>query len=116
MFNQLAKQARASQNRKELTSVLMTCKLQIITLSPTEGPSVSTQLPLVSNCVCAQMCLTHSTLWTVARQAPLSMGFSKQEHWSGLSCSDLPYLGNELKSPALQVDSLPLSHRGSPVK
>ena len=26
------------------------------------------------------------TLWTVARQAPLSMGFSRQEHWSGLPC------------------------------
>ena len=32
----------------------------------------------------AQSCLTLATLWTVARQAPLSMGFSRQEYWSGL--------------------------------
>ena len=34
-----------------------------------------------------------ATLWTVARQAPLSMGFSRQEYWSGLTCpppGDLP--------------------------
>ena len=47
------------------------------------------------------------TLWTVALQAPLSMGFSRQEYWSGLSCpppGDLPDPGNEpspLMSPAL---------------
>ena len=37
-----------------------------------------------------------ATLWTVARQAPLSMGFSRQEHWSGLPCpppEDLPSPG-----------------------
>ena len=59
------------------------------------------------------------TLWTVARQAPLSMGFSRQEHWSGLPCpppGDLPVPGIEPMSlipPALEVDSLPLSHQGS---
>ena len=47
------------------------------------------------------------TLWTVARQPPLSMGFSRQEYWSGLPCpppGDLPNPGIEpesLKSPAL---------------
>ena len=47
------------------------------------------------------------TLWTVASQAPLSMGFSRQEYWSGLPCppaGDLPYSGIELptlKSPVL---------------
>ena len=38
------------------------------------------------------------TLWTVAHQAPLSMGFSRQEYWSGLPCpatGDLPDLGTE---------------------
>ena len=60
------------------------------------------------------------TPWTVARQAPLSMGFSWQEYWSGLSCpplGDLPDPGIEPAfpvSPALRVDSLPLSHCGSP--
>ena len=50
------------------------------------------------------------TLWTVALQAPLSMGFSKQKYWSGLPCpppGDLPNPGIEPRSPALQVDSLP---------
>ena len=61
-----------------------------------------------------------ATLWTVARQAPLSMGFPRQEYWSGLPCpppGDLPNPGTEPLSPAapeLQADSLPLSHRGSP--
>ena len=48
-----------------------------------------------------------ATLWTVAHQAPLSMGFSRQEYWSELLCpppEDLPDLGIEptsLMSPAL---------------
>ena len=45
-----------------------------------------------------QSCLTLATLWTVARQDPLSMGFSQQEHWSGLPCpppGDLPNPGIE---------------------
>ena len=42
---------------------------------------------------------------TVACQAPLSMGFSRQECWSGLS----------FRSPSWQVQSLPLSHQGNPV-
>ena len=49
------------------------------------------------------------TPWTVAYQAPLSMGFSRQEYWSGLpfpSPGDLPDPGIKLKSPALQTDSL----------
>ena len=54
-----------------------------------------------------------ATPWTVAHQAPLSMGFSRQEYWSGLPCPfpwDLPNPGIEPRSPALQVNSLPLSH------
>ena len=52
-----------------------------------------------------------------ARQVPLSMGFSKLESWSGLPfppAENLPHLGVEFVSPALQVDSSPLSHWGSP--
>ena len=44
-----------------------------------------------------------ATPWTVARQAPLSVGFSRQESWSGLSLpspGDLPDSGIELMSPA----------------
>ena len=57
------------------------------------------------------------TAWTVACQAPLSMGFSRQECWSGLpfpSPGDLPDPRIELRSPAWQADSLPLYHLGSP--
>ena len=51
-----------------------------------------------------------ATPWTVAYQAPLSMGFSRQEYWSGLPFSspeDLPDPGIEPKSPTLQAGSLP---------
>ena len=50
------------------------------------------------------------TPWTVAYQASLSMGFSRQEYWSGLqfpSPGDLPDPGIEPESPALQADTLP---------
>ena len=50
-----------------------------------------------------------ATPWTVARQAPLSMGFSRQEYWSGLPCPPpgaLPNPGIEPRSPTLQEDSL----------
>ena len=61
-----------------------------------------------------------ATPWTVACQDPLSMGFSRQAYWSGLPClfpGHLPDPGIELTSPgspALQTDSLLLSHWGSP--
>ena len=58
-----------------------------------------------------------ATPWTVARQAPLSMEFFRQEYWSGLPCpppGDLPDPRIEPTSPALQADSLLLSRRGSP--
>ena len=50
-------------------------------------------------------------------QTPLSMGFPRQEHWSGLlfpSPGNLPNPELELMSPALQVDSLPLTYLGIP--
>ena len=56
--------------------------------------------------------------WTVARQAPLSMEFSRQECWSGLpfSCpGDLPDPGIEPGSPAFQADSLPTEPPGKPI-
>ena len=56
----------------------------------------------------ARSCPTLSTPWTVVCQAPLSMGFSKQEYWSGLpfpSPGVLPDPGIEPRSPALQADS-----------
>ena len=52
----------------------------------------------------AKSCPTLATPWTVARQAPLSMGFSRPEYWSGFlfpSPGDLTDPGIELRSPAL---------------
>ena len=49
------------------------------------------------------------TPWTVAHQASLSMGFFRQEYWSGLpfpSPGDLPNSGIEPRSPILEVDAL----------
>ena len=57
------------------------------------------------------------TLWTVACQAPLSIGFSRQEYWSELlfpSPGDLPDPGIEPGPPALQADSLPSEPPGKP--
>ena len=51
--------------------------------------------------------------WTVARQAPQSMGFARQEYWSGLPFPP-PGIQHWQASPAWQVDSLLLSHLGSP--
>ena len=56
-----------------------------------------------------QSCPTLMTLWTIDYQGPLSMGFVRQEYWSGLpfpSPGDLPDPGIKPRSPALQADSL----------
>ena len=66
-----------------------------------------------------QLYLTLGNPMTVAPQVLLSMGFSRQEYWSGLQFPSLGYLpdpGIEPTSPAKQADSLPLSHQGSPYK
>ena len=58
-----------------------------------------------------------ATPWTVAYQAPPSMGFSRQEYWSGLpfpSPGDLPNPGIEPGSPALQPDALTSEPLGKP--
>ena len=55
--------------------------------------------------------------WTRARQAPLSMGFSRQAYWSELPCpplGDLPNPGIKPRSPALQAGSLPSQPPGKP--
>ena len=60
--------------------------------------------------------ISFATPQTVARQAPLSMGFSRQEYESGLpfaSPADLPYPGIEPGSPTLQADSLQSEPPGS---
>ena len=57
-----------------------------------------------------QSCRLFATPWTATYQAPTSMGFSRQEYWSGLpfpSPGDLPNSGIEPRSPALQMDAVP---------
>ena len=68
-------------------------------------------LLLFSHCV-----QLFATLGTVARQAPLCMGFPRQEHGSGLPLpppGDLPGLGLKPAPPALEGGFFPLSHQGS---
>ena len=60
-----------------------------------------------------------ATPWTVAHQAPPSMGFSRLEYWSGLpfpAPGDLPHLGIKPESPALQADPLLSEPPGKPRK
>ena len=112
---------------------LKSSPLLSITMPPRPGEVASPSVRLVHQhtsimslitCVCV---FSHPVmsdflwpLWTIACQAPLSMGFSRQEYWSGLPCpspGDLPNPGIEPTSPtssALLVDSLPLSHWRSP--
>ena len=78
----------------------------------------------VNGCMGACQLLSHvqlfATPWTVAHQAPLSMGFLRQEPWSGLPCPppwDLPHPGIKpvsLMYPNWQAGSLPLAPPGKP--
>ena len=72
--------------------------------------------------MCSASLLNHirlfETPWTVAHQGPLSMGFSRQESWSGWPCpppGDLPKPGIEPRSSSLQADSLPSEPPGKPM-
>ena len=74
-----------------------------------------------SSAVCMLSCFNwvqhFVTTWTVACQAPLFMGFSRQEYWSGLPFpppGDFPNPGIKPESPPLQADSLPAEPPGEP--
>ena len=76
-----------------------------------------------SMCSCMLSCFSHVQLfvilWTVDCQAPLSMGFSRQEYWSGLPCpppGNLPHPGTEPRSPTMQVVSLLSEPPGKPIE
>ena len=77
-------------------------------------------LPLSPGCAvlgCAVISNSLPPPWTIARQVPLSIGFSRQEYWSGLPCpppGDLPNPGIKPRSPALQGDSLLSEPPGRP--
>ena len=88
----------------------------------TPGALMASLLDLIKNVDALWRCwsLSHvwhfATSWTVDCQAPLSMGFFRQEYWSGLplpSPGDLPDPGIESGPPALQADSLPTELEGS---
>ena len=71
------------------------------------GDLIHTQKVKVKSFRCVRL---FATPWTVARQTPPSMAFSRQEYWSGLplpSPGDLPNPGIEPWSPAMQADALP---------
>ena len=79
-----------------------------------EHGAVETETGLDGSFFPVSVCTSHSVMfvtpWTVAHQAPLFMGFSRQEYWSGLPCpppGDLPNPGIKPGSSALQADSLP---------
>ena len=70
-------------------------------------------------CVLSSLSLVRlfATPWVIACQAPLSIGFSRQEYWSGLPCplpGDLPNPGIKPRSPILQANSLPSEPPGKP--
>ena len=74
----------------------------------------------ISVCMCARSCPSLASLWTIDHQAPLPLGFLRQEYWSGLlfpSPGHLPDLGIKLSSPSSLLycrwDSLLLGHNKS---
>ena len=84
-----------------------------------KGSTSSFHLPL-GVCVCvfeSLSCVRLCDRMNCSPQAPLSMGLSRQEYWSGLPCpspGDLPDPGIKPRSPALQADSLPFEPPGKP--
>ena len=71
---------------------------------------------VLSRFSCVQLC---ATPWILACQAPLSMGFFRQEYWNGLPCpppGDLPNPEIKPVASAFQADSLPLSPPGKPMR
>ena len=78
----------------------------------THWPKMTTYKCMRESSVTSVIFQPFATLWNVACQAPLSMGFSRQEYWSGLSCPSPGDLTNqEIKpgspaTPSLQADSL----------
>ena len=85
---------------------------QFIVIHTVKGFGIVCHLAYWSLWLCAQLlsCVQLCDPRTVACQAPPSMGFSRQEYWSGLPFpfpEDLPYPGIKPMSPALQVNSLP---------
>ena len=93
---------------------------QVSTLILANEPFFTLNLELLYEYVLS--CVSHVwrfvTPWTLAHQAPLSMGFSRQEYWSGLPGpppGNFPYPGIEPTFPALTEDTLPPASPGKPL-
>ena len=98
---------RSSQPSNQTLVSCISCIVGRFFTSEPPGKSYETLWVQLNHLV--KLCL-FATPWTVARQAPLSMGFSRQEYWGGLpfpSPGDLPDPGVEPRSPILQADSSP---------
>ena len=81
------------------------------------------RMTVMKSHACSVVCKSLWTPWTVAHQAPLSMGFPRQEYWSGLpfpppggGVPDPRMKPSSPASPALPLDSLPLSDQRIPDK
>ena len=93
------------RNEGEIKTFLDDGRLRKLVISAGDGGLVT------------KSCPTLAIPWMAARQAPLSIGFSRQEYWSELpfpSPGDLPNPGIEPGSPALGADSLPTELPGKP--
>ena len=94
--------------------ILVSCIAGRVFTSESPGKPSRMLLLLLSRFSRVKLCVT---LWTAAHQAPLSMGFSSQEYWSGLPFPyprNLPNPGIEPRSLTLQADSLPSEPPGKP--
>ena len=103
------------------TTHVFLCACFITKMCLTLCDPVDYSLPVYTSLLCVLSCFSHVRLsvtsWTVARQAALSMGFSRQEYWSGLpfpSPGDLPDPGIEPGTHTWWADSLPLMPPGKP--
>ena len=105
-----------NKDASDASTPLPTVPSSWITLKKMEGTKSHHSNVKVKSLSRVRLCVT---LWTVAYQTPPSMGFSRQEYWSGLpfpSPGDLPEPGIETKSPELQADALPSEPPGKPIQ
>ena len=90
-------------------------KIEIFSLTDEHREFMDSIMLLLLSCFsCVRFC---ATPWTVAHQAPPSMGFSRQEYWSGLpfpSPGDFPNPGIEPRSPTFPADTITSEPPGKP--
>ena len=89
---------------------------QRVTIWPKNSTPRCTLTSGGGGCWVAKLCSTLATPWTCSPAGSLSMGFSRQEYWSGLpfpSPGDLSHPGIEPRSPCIEAESLPTELRGN---